>query len=123
MKKYKFSKDHQWIRFENLRIIKIGITEYAQKNLGDIIYVNFNSKKIYKKNEIIGSLESVKSVSDIYPPVTGEIIEFNLELKLYPELINSSPYDKGWIALMKLSEKKMDKYSFLSYEEYKQLIL
>lgn len=123
MRNYKFSKEHEWITYEGNGIIKLGISEHAQESLGDIIYVEMiKSGFSYFKNDIIGSIESVKTASDIYTPITGEIIEFNSNLKDQPELINSAPYGSGWIVKMKIHEEDLNDADFMTYKEYKKFL-
>ena len=122
MNKYKFNKDHQWILQEKNQIIKIGITNYAQKNLGDIIYIQIKeSNIIYNQHEIVGNIESVKNISDIYAPFKGKIINFNLLLNKKPELINLDPYKTGWLFEMIVEKNDINFDNFISYEEYKKI--
>lgn len=122
MKKYKFSKDHQWINYLSNKVIKIGITDYAQKNLGDIIYIEkISPGKSYNKGDIITNIESVKSVSDIYTPISGQIIEFNQNLLLQPEIINLDPYKKGWIVKMLINQENIDNF-LMNYEIYQNFV-
>jgi glycine cleavage system H protein len=100
-KSLKYSKDHEWISAEG----KVGVTEYAQKELGDVVFVELPKigKEIKVKSEI-GVLESVKAVSNVYSPVAGKIVKINSGLTDKPELINSSPYENGWIAELEISD-------------------
>lgn len=121
MKKYKFNKAHQWVLIEDNNIVKLGISDYGQTNLGDIVHIEiFNLNLKYKKLDPIGTIESVKTVSDLIIPVTGLIIEFNIKLIDNPDLINSNPYTKGWIIRIKTNIKELN--SFMSYEEYTKYI-
>lgn len=98
----KYSKDHEWIRVEG-ETAYIGITDFAQKELGDIVYLDVTSVgQTISKEEIFGTIEAVKTVSDLFMPVSGEILEFNTELESAPELINSDPYGKAWIVKISL---------------------
>ena len=101
-----YSEDHEWVRNEE-SFVTIGITDYAQGQLKDIVYVDFPEiGSEYKKGESMGVVESVKTVADIFSPVTGKVIEKNLELKDHPELINTDPYGKGWLLRMELRERE-----------------
>lgn len=116
----KFTKDHEWIKW-NGDLALIGITEYAQKELGDIVYVELPQVgDIFSKGEACCNVESVKAVSDIYSPLVGEITEVNKELEDKPELLNQSPYEAGWIFKIKFGdEKELAEYmSNTEYEEY-----
>lgn len=117
----KYTSDHEWVRAEGDRAT-IGITEYAQKELGDVVYVDLPAvgEKI-KAKAGMGSIESVKAVSDIYAPVTGEVVAVNEELQFNPELVNQDPYGKGWIAVIEIADgEELNK--LLTAEEYQQLI-
>ncbi|MDP2972034.1 MAG: glycine cleavage system protein GcvH [Deltaproteobacteria bacterium] len=101
-----YSEDHEWVRNEG-SFVTIGITDYAQGPLKDIVYVDLPEiGSEYKKGESMGVVESVKTVADIFSPVTGKVIEKNLELKDHPELINTDPYGKGWLLRMELRERE-----------------
>lgn len=99
----KYSKEHEWVRAEG-DIAVIGITAFAQGELGDIIYVDIDSVgETMSQNAIFGTVEAVKTVSDLFLPVGGEIVEFNETLKDQPELVNSDPYGNGWMIKVKMS--------------------
>ncbi len=99
----KYSKEHEWLRVEG-DTATIGITSFAQGELGDIIYVDIDCVgNTVAKNDIFGSVEAVKTVSDLFMPVTGEVLEFNEALKSKPELVNSSPYEDGWMIKIKMT--------------------
>jgi glycine cleavage system H protein len=101
-----YSEDHEWVRNEG-SFVTIGITDYAQSQLKDIVYVDLPEiGSEFKKGESMGVVESVKTVADIFSPVTGKVIEKNLELKDHPELINTDPYRKGWLLRMELRERE-----------------
>ena len=101
-----YSEDHEWVRNEG-SFVTIGITDYAQGQLKDIVYVDLPEiGSEYKKGESMGVVESVKTVADIFSPVTSKVIEKNLELKDHPELINTDPYGKGWLLRMELRERE-----------------
>ena len=117
----KYTSDHEWVRAEGDRAT-IGITEYAQKELGDVVYVDLPAVgERIKAKAGMGSIESVKAVSDIYAPLTGEIIAVNEELQFNPELVNQDPYGKGWIAVIEFADdQELEK--LLTAEEYQKLI-
>jgi glycine cleavage system H protein len=99
----KYTKDHEWISVEG-DIATVGITDFAQGELGDIVYVEIETEgETLDQEEVFGSVEAVKTVSDLFMPVSGEIIEFNSALEADPELVNSDPYGKGWMIKVKLS--------------------
>lgn len=99
----KYTKDHEWISVDG-DIATVGITDFAQGELGDIVYVEIETEgETLDQEEVFGSVEAVKTVSDLFMPVSGEIIEFNSELEGNPELVNSDPYGKGWMIKVKLS--------------------
>jgi len=101
-----YSEDHEWVRDEG-SFVTIGITDYAQSQLKDIVYVDLPEVgSEYKKGESMGVVESVKTVADIFSPVTGNVLEKNLELKDHPEWVNTDPYGKGWLLRMELNEKE-----------------
>jgi len=100
----KYSKDHEWIRVEGTTAY-VGVTDFAQKELGDIVYLDVTTVgQTISKEEIFGTIEAVKTVSDLFMPVSGEILEFNSELESAPELINSDPYGKAWIVKIALQD-------------------
>ena len=99
----RYSKDHEWIKIEGDTAF-IGITEFAQSELGDIVFVDIDTEgETLDKDEVFGTIEAVKTVSDLFMPVPGEVLEFNLKLEDEPELINSAPYGDGWILKIKIS--------------------
>ena len=105
-KDLKYTEEHEWIKVEGDRI-KVGITEYAQKELGDIVFVDLPSvgDKITAKDSI-ATIESVKAVSEIYAPISGEIMEINDSLEYSPEFVNQDPYGKGWIFIVEPTDPK-----------------
>lgn len=117
----KYTKDHEWVSVDG-DIATIGITDFAQGELGDIVYVEVETlDETIDAEEVFGSVEAVKTVSDLFMPLTGEIIEFNEDLDANPELVNSSPYDTGWMIKVKISDtSELD--SLLSAEQYEDLI-
>ena len=118
---FKYTKDHEWISIDGDNAI-IGITDYAQGELGDIVYVEIEALgEELEKEEIFGSVEAVKTVSDLFLPVSGEITELNEGLEDNPELINDDPYGEGWIIKMKISNQS-ELSDLLSADDYKELI-
>jgi glycine cleavage system H protein len=100
----KYTKDHEWIRIEGETAV-VGITDFAQSELGDIVYVEVETEgETIEQNEVFGSVEAVKTVSDLFLPVTAEILEFNTNLEANPELVNSDPYGEGWIVKIKITD-------------------
>jgi len=117
----KYTKDHEWIRVEGSDAY-IGITEFAQRELGDIVYVDISSKgKEVAKEEVFGTVEAVKTVSDLFMPLTGTVTETNPVLDSQPELVNTDPYGDGW--MVKISIKDASEVSsLLSAEDYQALV-
>lgn len=98
----KYTKDHEWVKIEG-DVATIGVTEFAQKELGDIVYVEVETVgDTIEAGEVFGTVEAVKTVSDLFMPLTGEILEFNEELESAPELVNESPYGTGWMVKVKI---------------------
>ena len=117
----KYTKDHEWVKIEG-DIAIIGITSFAQSELGDIVFVEVDTEgEELEVEEVFGTIEAVKTVSDLFMPINGEVTEFNEELEDTPELINSSPYHEGWIIKSTISDSS-DIDDLLSSEEYKNLI-
>lgn len=99
----KYTKDHEWVSVDG-DIATIGITDFAQSELGDIVYVEIETEgETLDQEEVFGSVEAVKTVSDLFMPISGEIIEFNGDLDKDPELVNSDPYGKGWMIKVKMT--------------------
>ena len=117
----KFTKDHEWVRVEG-NIAVIGITDFAQHELGDIVYVEIETVgENLGKEEVFGSVEAVKTVSDLFMPISGEILELNENLDGNPELVNTDPYNEGWMVKVKITDStELD--SLLDAEGYKDLI-
>ena len=117
----KYTKDHEWVSIDG-DVATVGITHFAQKELGDIVYVEVETlDQTLDKDEVFGTVEAVKTVSDLFLPLTGEIIAFNEELESTPENVNSDPYGAGWMIKIKIANaSEID--SLLSDEAYKQLI-
>lgn len=117
----KYTKDHEWIRVEGQHAY-IGITEFAQQELGDIVYVDINTVgKEVSQEDVFGTVEAVKTVSDLFMPVTGKIVEFNKKLDTNPELVNNDPYGVGWMVKVDMADSvQID--SLLSADDYKTQI-
>ncbi len=100
----KYTKDHEWVRIEEGSIAVVGITEFAQKELGDIVFVEVDTvDESLEKEEVFGTIEAVKTVSDMFMPLSGTVMEFNEELESAPEIINKDAYGDGWIAKIQMS--------------------
>ncbi len=118
----KYTKEHEWIKSDDGMCI-IGITDYAQGELGDIIYLDITSEKgsEVKQGDVIGSIEAVKTVSEIFSPVSGKLIEINISINDNPSVVNSDPYTDGWI--VKIQPNNMDEISnLMDAEKYKEMI-
>lgn len=115
-----YTRDHEWLRLEGEEAV-VGITDFAQKQLGDIIYVDLPQPgKVLEAHEAIGSVESVKSVSDVYSPVSGEVVAVNSDLAQTPDLINKDPHGQGWIVRLKIKDKSQlnNLMKAADYEKY-----
>ncbi len=118
----KYTKDHEWIKIEG-DIATIGITDFAQSELGDIVYVEVETVgDELEEQEVFGTVEAVKTVSDLFLPLAGEIIEFNEALENEPELVNSDPYGAGWMVKVKISDVSQIDDLLLSADEYKEVV-
>jgi glycine cleavage system H protein len=117
----KYTKDHEWMRIEG-DVAYVGITEFAQHELGDIVYVDISSVgQEIQQNAIFGTVEAVKTVSDLFIPVTGTILEVNADLNNAPELVNSDPYGKGWMIKIQITDpSQLD--TLLAAEAYGELV-
>ena len=117
----KYTKDHEWVRVEGESIV-VGVTDFAQKELGDIVYVDIDTEgDTIEIEEVFGSVEAVKTVSDLMMPVSGEIVAFNEALEDEPELVNTDPYGDGWMIKVLVSDfTELD--SLLSADQYKELV-
>ena len=117
----KYSKDHEWLKIEG-DIAYIGITAFAQGELGDIVFVDIDSQgEMLEKEEVFGSIEAVKTVSDLFMPISGEVLAFNEKLENAPELINSDPYGDGWVIKISVSDPtELD--TLLDSNSYKSLV-
>ncbi len=117
----KYTKDHEWVKIDG-NIATIGVTDFAQGELGDIVYVEVETVgESMEREEVFGTVEAVKTVSDLFLPLTGEIIEFNESLEDTPEKVNTDPYGDGWMVKMKISDED-ELAGLMSPEEYKELI-
>ncbi|MTG96840.1 MULTISPECIES: glycine cleavage system protein GcvH [Myroides] len=117
----KYTKDHEWVAIEG-NVATIGITDFAQKELGDIVYVEVETvDQTLDREEVFGTVEAVKTVSDLFLPLTGEIIEFNEGLETEPELVNTDPYGAGWMIKVQFTNES-ELADLLSAEAYKELI-
>ena len=116
-----YSKDHEWIELVNDKF-RIGITEYAQGELGDIVFMELPEIGLkVVEGDTIGTIEAVKTVADVYAPISGEIIDINTDLESDPELIKNDPYAKGWIVSIK-ADKEIDSSKYLNASQYKEFI-
>ena len=117
----KYTKDHEWVRVEGDTVV-IGVTDFAQKELGDIVYVDVDTEgDTVEIEEVFGSVEAVKTVSDLFMPVTGEVIAFNEALEDAPELVNNDPYGDGWMIKVAISDaSELD--NLMSADDYKDLV-
>lgn len=117
----KYTKDHEWVKLDG-NVATIGITEFAQGELGDIVYVDVNTVgKEVGKEEVFGTVEAVKTVSDLFMPVTGTVTEINKALDSQPELVNSDPYGEGWMVKITVANAA-DADGLLSADDYKALV-
>jgi glycine cleavage system H protein len=117
----KYTKDHEWIKIEGDQAT-IGITDFAQGELGDIVYVDISSVgQAIKQHDVFGTVEAVKTVSDLFMPISGTVSEFNKGLESAPEKVNSDPYGDGWMVKVKISNPA-EADSLLSADQYKELI-
>jgi glycine cleavage system H protein len=117
----KYTKDHEWVLLNGDEAL-IGITDFAQGELGDIVFIEVETLgEALEKEEVFGTIEAVKTVSDLFMPLSGEVIEFNDALEATPELINTDPYGKGWIIKVKASNLDEVK-ELLSSEEYREMV-
>jgi len=117
----KYTKDHEWIKIDG-DIATVGVTDFAQSELGDIVYVDVDTlDETIERDEIFGSVEAVKTVSDLFMPLSGEVIEFNEDLEDAPESVNTDPYENGWMIKIKLNDlSQID--NLLDADAYKAII-
>ncbi|HCC69595.1 MAG TPA: glycine cleavage system protein GcvH [Bacteroidales bacterium] len=117
----KYTKDHEWLRVEGDHAV-VGITDFAQGELGDVVFVEIETEgEALDKEEVFGTIEAVKTVSDLFMPVGGEVLEINPDLEDSPEVVNKDPYGKGWMVKVKVTDPA-EIEELLSPEEYKELI-
>lgn len=115
----KYTKDHEWVRVEG-DVAFVGITEFAQRELGDIVYIDINTVgQSVNKGDVFGTVEAVKTVSDLFMPVSGNVLEVNAALDANPELVNTDPYGEGWMVKISVSDSGS---ALLSADDYKSLI-
>jgi glycine cleavage system H protein len=120
-KELKYTEEHEWVKFED-NIATVGITDFAQGELGDIVYLEIDTlDSEIASNEVFGTVEAVKTVSDLFMPLSGKVIETNSELEDRPELVNEDPYGEGWIIKIDISDIS-ESSNLLSYEDYKNLV-
>jgi glycine cleavage system H protein len=120
-KNLKYTNDHEWIKVDG-DIATIGITDFAQGELGDIVYVEVDTlEETLDKEEVFGTVEAVKTVSDLFMPISGKILEFNESLETNPEKVNDDPYEDGWMIKIKISDAS-ELVELLSPEDYKKTI-
>lgn len=117
----KYTKDHEWVRIEG-DVAVVGITDFAQRELGDIVYVEVETEgETLDREEVFGTVEAVKTVSDLFLPLSGEIVSFNEALEQTPEKVNSDPYGEGWMVKVKFNDAS-EVAKLLSADQYKELI-
>lgn len=117
----KYTKDHEWVKIDG-DVATIGVTDFAQGELGDIVYVEVETlDETLDKEEVFGTVEAVKTVSDLFMPLSGEIIEFNDSLEDEPEKVNDDPYGEGWMIKIKMSDSS-EAEELLSADDYKEVI-
>jgi|TARA_B110000495_G_C23033856_1_gene616670 glycine cleavage system H protein len=117
----KYTEEHEWIKVDG-NIATIGITDFAQGELGDIVYIEINSiGNELNVSEIFGTIEAVKTVSDLFMPIKGTVLEMNSNIESTPEIVNEDPYDKGWIIKIEISENR-DIENLLSADDYRKMI-
>ena len=117
----KYTKDHEWVKIDG-NIATIGVTDFAQGELGDIVYVEVETVgETMEREEVFGTVEAVKTVSDLFLPLAGEILEFNEALEDTPEKVNTDPYGDGWMVKMQITDEN-EISSLMSADEYKELI-
>ena len=115
-----YSNDHEWVKLDG-EIATVGITDFAQRELGDIVYVEIETVgETLDREEVFGTVEAVKTVSDLFMPISGEVLEFNSDLEDNPEAVNEQPYDSGWMIKIKMDNISQIK-NLLDADQYKQL--
>jgi glycine cleavage system H protein len=117
----KYTKDHEWVRISGDEAT-VGITDFAQRELGDIVYVDVNTVgETVDQGAVFGTVEAVKTVSDLFMPLTGEVLEVNKDIDSAPEVVNNDPYGKGWMIRMKITEPSQTS-DLLGADDYKKLV-
>tara|TARA_B100000212_G_C27201390_1_gene458901 strand:+ start:369 stop:749 length:381 start_codon:yes stop_codon:yes gene_type:complete len=115
-----YSNDHEWVKLDG-EIATVGITDFAQRELGDIVYVEIETVgETLDREEVFGTVEAVKTVSDLFMPISGEVLEFNSDLEDNPEAVNEQPYESGWMIKIKMDNTSQIK-NLLDADQYKQL--
>lgn len=118
-----YTKEHEWASIEANGTVRIGITDHAQESLHEIVFVDLPKiGAIVKRMGILGTVESVKAVSEVYSPIAGEVVEVNTSLEKAPELVNKDPYGEGWIVIIKPSDLKADLKVLLTSKEYTEFL-
>jgi glycine cleavage system H protein len=116
-KELKYTKDHEWLSLDG-DVATVGVTDFAQSELGDIVYVEVETlDETLEKEEVFGTVEAVKTVSDLFMPISGEVIEFNEKLETNPEVVNEDPYGEGWMIKIRVSDEN-ELNELLSADEY-----
>ena len=116
-KELKYTKDHEWLSLDG-EVATVGVTDFAQSELGDIVYVEVETlDETLEKEEVFGTVEAVKTVSDLFMPISGEVIEFNEKLETNPEVVNEDPYGEGWMIKIRVSDEN-ELNELLSPDEY-----
>ena len=116
-KELKYTKDHEWLSLDG-EVATVGVTDFAQSELGDIVYVEVETlDETLEKEEVFGTVEAVKTVSDLFMPISGEVIEFNEKLETNPEVVNEDPYGEGWMIKIRVSDEN-ELNELLSSDEY-----
>lgn len=116
-KELKYTKDHEWLSLDG-EVATVGVTDFAQSELGDIVYVEVETlDEMLEKEEVFGTVEAVKTVSDLFMPISGEVIEFNEKLETNPEVVNEDPYGEGWMIKIRVSDKN-ELNELLSSDDY-----
>jgi len=118
----KYTKEHEWIRDNGDGTATVGITEFAQSELGDIVFVEIEPEGFeFNQDEVFGTVEAVKTVSELFAPVAGEIVEINEQLEMEPELVNEDPYNEGWMVKISVSDSSQFD-DLMSSEEYQEIV-
>ena len=118
----KYTKEHEWIRINDDDTATIGVTDFAQSELGDIVFVELEFEGFeFEKDDVFGTVEAVKTVSELFAPVDGEIVEINEELEMEPELVNDDPYGDGWMVKISVSDPSQLE-DLMDVDEYKEIV-